>query len=1072
MTVSFRVFDPTGQTVLGELSQVIDWDFLDEMNATGAGSLSVPLDSADAALLTRDAVVKCFYEGTARFAWIVERVSRQTVGGGNTQVLQVNGRGVLAWLEDAVVYPQGGLTMLASTERPFSFASEAGGWESSATWAAPQAVVWRSDTSARAGNPTTWPDPAASWVWATSPTTANVPRGTVNYFRKSFTLATSGQVKFWATADSQFELWLNGTLILSSSQFSTDISAWSQYVSVVLNVPAGTHRLAAFVRSGQPWSRADVSCLAATDVLTAAAHGLVEGAQVKVLAASGSNGLTVGTTYFLRTVTTDTFKLATTNSDATIVNITADSTVDLEQVVSGTAGFLMSAATLDSAGNPATVVARSDTTWTVTATEPYWRPGLILQTLVNEAKARGVYRLTGVDTTSFSISADTGGDSWTETTSLNLRVGATLLDVHNELVEQNVDFRIRASDLRLEAYNALGEDLTASARLEPGNAVVQLGTAVERQVKTLAVVRTPTGWATGSVGGNRRETYLESGGTTSAQVARGLAETLLARTGVPLESADAVSIVARPGFTPYVDFTVGDVIGIPNSAGTGWERARIVSLAARGAGNGVEWSMELSILNGTSGMRRPPRLWEQQVASRLRAISPGADLGAIVTGPTDDPGSGGDGSKDDIVSLNPPSTPAVNPMTSGIQVVWDGLDSSGNAYPKQAFVLIYVGTSSGFTPSASNLKGVLYDPGVFPIAGLTPNTAYYVKLRGGTEKGVRSTDSGQGAATALTVAAQIGTGEIGSGQVSFNARSLGGITQTVGTTFPTSAVVGDTFIRTTDGTYWVYQSSGWTQQDWGQGSIRAGAIDTLQLAALAITADKIEANAVTADKIQADAINGKTITGAIIQTDASTSVNRIVLNGSGDKDKISWYNSSNARYYIQVSGTNLIIDASAGMSGGAFTVNTDIDAVGVKNSASTSVPNMRINTSTGRMSTTTHANSAQRFKHEIVPLTDGEFATGVDAALLGDAADQTVDPFDVLSLVPVQFRRNEEPGTVVTGFIAEDVEAKFPTAATYDEDGVLEAIDPRAILAALLAVVQSQQATIADLSARVTALET
>jgi hypothetical protein len=174
---------------------------------------------------------------------------------------------------------------------------------------------------------------------------------------------------------------------------------------------------------------------------------------------------------------------------------------------------------------------------------------------------------------------------------------------------------------------------------------------------------------------------------------------------------------------------------------------------------------------------------------------------------------------------------------------------------------------------------------------------------------------------------------------------------------------------------------------------------------------------------------------------------------------------------MQINNSNLIVDGSSGVSGGGFTVNRDVDLVGVRDNGSTSVPNVRINTSTGRLSTTTHANSAQRFKHDIIPLADGAFSAAVDESLLGDPTGQAVDPTDVLALVPVQFRRNEDPDAVVTGFVAEDVEAKFPTAATYDEDGVLEAIDPRAILAALLAVVQQQQTTIESLSARVEALE-
>lgn len=51
--------------------------------------------------------------------------------------------------------------------------------------------------------------------------------------------------------------------------------------------------------------------VAATDVLTATAHGLADGTAVQFSALTGGTGLTVGAQYYVRDATADTFKLAT-----------------------------------------------------------------------------------------------------------------------------------------------------------------------------------------------------------------------------------------------------------------------------------------------------------------------------------------------------------------------------------------------------------------------------------------------------------------------------------------------------------------------------------------------------------------------------------------------------------------------------------------------------------------------------------------------------------------------------------------------------------------------------------------
>ena len=114
------VYDATNATYQGTLTSALSSEFVDEYNAPGMGTVTVPLDSADAALLVKDAVVRVIYRDDVRFAWFVETRERTIANNGNQYTLTASGRGLLGWLEDAIVYPQGGLADFRAPDRPFS----------------------------------------------------------------------------------------------------------------------------------------------------------------------------------------------------------------------------------------------------------------------------------------------------------------------------------------------------------------------------------------------------------------------------------------------------------------------------------------------------------------------------------------------------------------------------------------------------------------------------------------------------------------------------------------------------------------------------------------------------------------------------------------------------------------------------------------------------------------------------------------------------------------------------------------------------------------------------------------
>jgi hypothetical protein len=207
-----------------------------------------------------------------------------------------------------------------------------------------------------------------------------------------------------------------------------------------------------------------------------------------------------------------------------------------------------------------------------------------------------------------------------------------------------------------------------------------------------------------------------------------------------------------------------------------------------------------------------------------------------------------------------PSTPQLIGQVQGISVLWDGLNVDGDLWPYDtSFVEIHMSTvGTGFTLGTATLKGRLARPGSYSVGGLAAGTAYYFRLRGADPAGnfTEPSDAATGF-TGLTTASDYGTATIGTGSVSFNARTIGGVTNTVGSATPISPVLGDVWLDSSPGTaiiHKIYNGSTFVTNAWGSASIAAGQITALQIAA----------GAVTAGAIQADAITGKTITGGTI----------------------------------------------------------------------------------------------------------------------------------------------------------------------------------------------------------------
>ena len=596
-----EVWSATNQTYIGTLEQAMNVELVDEFNGPGLGTVTVPLDSTDAGLLLKDRVIRVKYEGTTRFSWFVETRERVIAESGNRYTLRVAGRGLIAWLEDALVYPQGGLADFNSPDRPFNFASGPGSWRSSGNYQDALAVLWKNDATGRKNLPVRWKDRDAAWIWRTNPSNT-VARGTVSWFYRDFTLTDPKRIRFYASCDNTMEVFLNGQRIMSSSDFDQEAASFTQMARFTIRLGIGTHTLAAKVRNDKPWTRYDLDVAKDSDEVSCSGHGLAMGTQVKVTGKHKAAPLSVGTTYYLRKIDDNVFKLATTNSNDTIVNITEDGQIDVQLVADNTAGFILTGLEVNDNGKEtSTVVVRTNTAWQVSSTEPYWRPATILRTLIDEAADRGVHRLShfGFD---FTNSTPTSG-AWSTEADLTVKVGANLLTVLDDMVDLGVDFWLDPVDLTLSAAESRGTDESATVMFDTGDNLIRYSTMTERPIKTVALVRVKNGWLAAANGdlrdaSGRRETFLEYGNMTSEDKAKTQANRVLSRSGRAQVSAGGVEVAITGSTRPYIDFTVGDTVAIVGPSATGTPgRARVLSIALKDEGGRLNFQPELEVLS-------------------------------------------------------------------------------------------------------------------------------------------------------------------------------------------------------------------------------------------------------------------------------------------------------------------------------------------------------------------------------------------------------------------------------------------------------------------------------------------
>lgn len=110
-----------------------------------------------------------------------------------------------------------------------------------------------------------------------------------------------------------------------------------------------------------------------------------------------------------------------------------------------------------------------------------------------------------------------------------------------------------------------------------------------------------------------------------------------------------------------------------------------------------------------------------------------------------------------------PATPATPGLSGGLQSVkvsWNGLDSTGSAYPTSwARTDIHISTTNGFSPTSATRAGSFTSiGGLYTVGGLVTGTTYYVVLIAYDKSGNQSATSTQSAGAAPVT---IGAPDIG-----------------------------------------------------------------------------------------------------------------------------------------------------------------------------------------------------------------------------------------------------------------------------------------------------------------------
>lgn len=260
--------------------------------------------------------------------------------------------------------------------------------------------------------------------------------------------------------------------------------------------------------------------------------------------------------------------------------------------VGGPAGLLWWLASMDAGTGALTEVAGSGLSGeevinAYPTVPPGWTFGEILDTLVDEAVARGVDSVDAL-TVGFSATADTDSTTWTRQLPVSVQVGQDYWAVCEELRDLGLDVAVNPATLTFNAYEGRGSSKT-SVVIDAAAHIQSLTEDVETALANALLVETADHWATtkdtASVTNNGRiEAYLDATSLDSSSAAT-VAMAVLQRYAVPAEAV-TVSYAPTTGVNvPWTNFNCGDTVTVSTASGGTTTRV-VVSIAVALGDNG------------------------------------------------------------------------------------------------------------------------------------------------------------------------------------------------------------------------------------------------------------------------------------------------------------------------------------------------------------------------------------------------------------------------------------------------------------------------------------------------------
>jgi hypothetical protein len=543
--VELRVYDRDG-TTLRDTIGATGCSFTDPLGEIGSASLSVPLVqavmAADPALLTNGIIkVATNLTGTSTltevFGFLSEGGTLTLISdaedAGKERALQC--RGLLALLDDWVVYPETGIHAHSADQRTFGWMSKASDrWFDETQWTGSiRATKWKDIGSGadRYHRPRGWQDPNASWVDAGN----NKEK---QYFRTTVTVDADTPVKVFASADERLEVYLDSELIISSDAEEIgylDLNYWRGILT------AGTH--------------------------------------------------TFGVKYVK-----DLLRLF---GDSWITDAIAD-TYDR---------MIFTCMSIRPNGDPVGVLRHSNDSahWLAVGLDdgvrpPTWTAGGIMGQLIREARLRDVDSADRV-TIGWTDTDDSDSTAWADLHERQWPVGTRGSKVMQDLGEHDIDFDM-LPDLTLNAYKHQGSDLSATVGIVKGGDtfgsitpnITRYTATHTPSLATTLLIRSHNRWvqrteSAAESGGDRKEWFLETGGSLSREQARHHGDAALNDLAYDRYTYTA-EIIAVTGCVPYQDFGKGDTIRAYDVNLDPMD-LRVVSISGSADGGPIRWTLEL-----------------------------------------------------------------------------------------------------------------------------------------------------------------------------------------------------------------------------------------------------------------------------------------------------------------------------------------------------------------------------------------------------------------------------------------------------------------------------------------------